>query len=114
MLQTRAGPVSGTIARKSPRQGKNRKAVTHPCVYVGLSCWAAQGCRPITAVCGWCGPSDVLTPEIGWDKSARLTTEQGNLAGKHVLDLTMQPLGHPAQPAGAEQRIAICMVSYIL
>lgn len=57
----------------------------------------------------------MLTPdETDWDKSARLTTEQGNPAGKHILDLIMQPLGAPAQSAGAGRRIAICLASYML
>ena len=56
----------------------------------------------------------MLTPETDWDKSAKLTNEQGKLAGKHVLDLIMQPLGSPAQSSRVEQKIAICMASYMV
>lgn len=56
----------------------------------------------------------MLAPGMGWDKSVRLVSEQGNAAVKHILDCIMQPLGAPARSAGAEQRIATCMESYML
>lgn len=56
------------------------------------------------------------TPETSWGKLVMLTTEQENLAGKHIFIIIMQCLRAcriPAESAVSEQIFAICMMPYI-